>query len=214
LKLFVGLGNPGREYEGHRHNVGFMAVERIAARWRFPAWRAKFQGRLSEGELDGERAILLEPLTWMNESGRSVAAAMRFFKLPFPDLVVFHDELDLAPGKVRVKLGGGVAGHNGLRSIAAGLGTQEFKRVRIGIGHPGHKDKVTSYVLSAFAKSERPWLERLLDALAEAAPLLAKGDDSGFMNKVALLSRDPEEEARRAERKAARAAAASGEGTG
>jgi PTH1 family peptidyl-tRNA hydrolase len=214
LKLFVGLGNPGREYAGNRHNVGFMAVERIAARWRFSAWRAKFQGRLSEGELDGERAILLEPLTYMNESGRSVAAAMRFFKLPFPDLVVFHDELDLAPGKVRVKLGGGVAGHNGLRSIAAGLGTQEFKRVRIGIGHPGHKDKVTSYVLSAFAKSERPWLERLLDALAEAAPLLAKGDDSGFMNKVALLSRDPEEEARRAERKAARAAAASGEGTG
>ena len=212
MKLFVGLGNPGREYEGHRHNVGFMAVERIAARWRFPAWRSKFQGRLAEGELDGERAILLEPLTWMNESGRSVAAAMRFFKLPFPDLVVFHDELDLAPGKVRVKLGGGVAGHNGLRSIAACLGTAEFKRVRIGIGHPGHKDKVTGHVLSDFAKSERPWLERLLDALAEAAPLLARGDDSGFMNKVALLSRDPEEEARRAARKAARAAG--GEGTG
>ncbi len=210
----MGLGNPGREYEGHRHNVGFMAVERIALRWRFPAWRAKFQGRLAEGELDGERAILLEPLTWMNESGRSVAAAMRFFKLPFPDLVVFHDELDLAPGKVRVKLGGGVAGHNGLRSIAACLGTAEFKRVRIGIGHPGHKDKVTGHVLSDFAKSERPWLERLLDALAEAAPLLARGDDSGFMNKVALLSRDPEEEARRAVRKVTRAAAASGEGTG
>jgi len=213
LKLFVGLGNPGPEYEGNRHNVGFMAVERIAARWRFPAWRAKWQGRVSEGSLDGERALLLEPQTFMNESGRSVAAAVRFLKLPYPDVVVFHDELDLAPGKVRVKLGGGVAGHNGLRSIAACLGTPDFRRVRIGIGHPGHRDKVTGHVLSDFAKAERPWLERLLDAIAEAAPLLARGDDSGFMNKVALLSRDPEEEARRAERKAARAAAA-GEGSG
>ncbi|MCS6781091.1 MAG: aminoacyl-tRNA hydrolase [Geminicoccaceae bacterium] len=197
MKLFVGLGNPGPEYEDNRHNVGFMAVERIAARWRFPAWRGKWQGRVTEGPLDGERALLLEPLTFMNESGRSVAAAVRFLKLPYPDVVVFHDELDLAPGKIRVKLGGGVAGHNGLRSIAACLGTQEFRRVRIGIGHPGHKEKVTGHVLSDFAKSERPWLERLLDAIAEAAPLLAKGDDSGFMNKVALLSRDEEEEARR-----------------
>lgn len=210
----MGLGNPGREYEGNRHNVGFMAVERIADRWRFPGWRSKWQGRISEGELDGERALLLEPSTFMNESGRSVAAAVRFLKLPLSDVVVFHDELDLAPGKVRVKFGGGVAGHNGLRSIAAWLGTAEFKRVRIGIGHPGHKDKVTNYVLSDFAESERPRLERLLDAIAEAAPLLARGDDSGFMNKVTLLSRDPEEEARRIERKAARAAAGRGEGSG
>ena len=206
MKLFVGLGNPGREYEGHRHNVGFLAVERIARRWGLPPWRAKFQGRFTEGTLEGERVFLLEPQTYMNESGRSVAAAVRFWKLPFPDVVVFHDELDLAPGKVRVKLGGGVAGHNGLRSIAEQLGTAEFRRVRIGIGHPGHKDKVVSYVLSDFAKVERPWLERLLDALAEAAPLLARGDESGFMNKVTLLSRDPEAEARRQEQKAAQRA--------
>jgi PTH1 family peptidyl-tRNA hydrolase len=210
LKLLVGLGNPGREYEGHRHNVGFMAVERIARRWNFPPWRAKFQGRLAEGTLDGERALLLEPQTFMNESGRSVAAAVRFLKLPYPDVVVLHDELDLAPGKLRVKLGGGVAGHNGLRSIAECLGTPDFRRVRIGIGHPGHRDQVTGHVLAAFAKVERPWLERLLDAIAEAAPLLALGDDSGFMNKVALLSRDPEEEAARKERKTARAAAERG----
>ncbi len=213
MKLFVGLGNPGREYEGHRHNVGFMAVERIARRWGFPPWRAKFQGRLCEGLLDGERVLLLEPQTFMNESGRSVAAAVRFLKLPYPDVVVFHDELDLAPGKVRVKLGGGVAGHNGLRSIAECLGTAEFRRVRIGIGHPGHKALVVRHVLSNFAVVERPWLERLLDALAESAPLLARGDDSGFMNKVALLTREPEAQPARRTRAASPEAAERG-GTG
>ncbi|MCX7629439.1 MAG: aminoacyl-tRNA hydrolase [Geminicoccaceae bacterium] len=193
MKLFVGLGNPGPEYAFNRHNVGFMAVERIAARALFPPFRSKFRGRWSEGFLDGEKVAILEPETYMNESGRSVAAAVRFFGLPLSELVVFHDELDLAPGKVRVKLGGGVAGHNGLRSIRDCLGSADFKRVRIGIGHPGQKERVVAHVLSDFAKSERPWLERLLDAIAEAAPLLARGDDSGFMNKVTLATRETEE---------------------
>lgn len=193
MKLFVGLGNPGPEYASNRHNVGFMAVERIAARAQFPPFRAKFRGRWSEGLLDGEKVAILEPTTYMNASGHAVAAAVRFFGLPLGDVIVFHDELDLAPGKVRVKLGGGVAGHNGLRSIRDCLGSAEFKRVRIGIGHPGQKEKVIAHVLSDFAKSERLWLERLLDAIAEAAPLLARGDDSGFMNKVVLLTRAEEE---------------------
>lgn len=191
MQLLVGLGNPGERYVRHRHNVGFMALERIAARHRAPAWRGKWQGRIAEAELDGTRALLLEPMTYMNESGRSVAEAARFHKIPPPEVVVFHDELDLAPGKVRVKLGGGTAGHNGLRSIEACLGTREFRRVRLGIGHPGHKDQVTGHVLGDFAKVEQPWLEALLNALADAAPILARGDDAGFMNRVALLTAPP-----------------------
>jgi len=191
LQLLVGLGNPGERYARHRHNVGFMALERIAARHRAPAWRGRWRGRIAEAELDGTRALLLEPMTYMNESGRSVAEAARFHKIPPPEVVVFHDELDLAPGKVRVKLGGGTAGHNGLRSIEACLGTREFRRVRLGIGHPGHKDQVTGHVLGDFAKVEQPWLEALLDALADAAPILARGDDAGFMNRVALLTAPP-----------------------
>lgn len=191
MKLFVGLGNPGDRYARHRHNVGVMAVERIAARHGFGPWRARFQGRLAEGTLGGERVWLLCPQTWMNESGRSVADAARFMKLPLADVVVFHDELDLAPGKVRVKLGGGVAGHNGLRSLDACLGSREFGRVRIGIGHPGHKDRVVGHVLADFHKSEQAWLDPLLDAIADAAPLLAAGDDAGFMNRVALLTQPP-----------------------
>ncbi len=191
MKLFVGLGNPGDRYAGQRHNVGFMAVERIARRHGFGPWRQRFRGRLAEGNLDGERIWLLEPQTFMNESGRSVAEAVRFMKLPLADVVVFHDELDLAAGKVRVKQGGGVAGHNGLRSTDACLGSREFGRVRIGIGHPGHKDRVTGHVLSDFHKVEQTWLEPLLDAMADAAPLLARGDEAGFMNRVAVLTQPP-----------------------
>ena len=194
MKLFVGLGNPGDRYAGQRHNVGFMAVERIARRHGFGPWRQRFRGRLAEGTLDGERIWLLEPQTFMNESGRSVAEAVRFVKLPLADVVVFHDELDLAAGKVRVKQGGGVAGHNGLRSTDACLGSREFGRVRIGIGHPGHKDRVIGHVLSDFHKAEQAWLEPLLDALAEAAPLLAKDQDAAYMSKVALLTQPPKPE--------------------
>lgn len=188
MRLFVGLGNPGSRYARQRHNVGFMAVERIAERHGFGPWRSRFQGRLAEGVLAGERVWLLEPQTFMNDSGRSVAEAVRFMKLPLGDVVVLHDEIDLAPGKVRVKLGGGVAGHNGLRSLATCLGSKDFRRVRIGVGHPGHKDRVVGHVLSDFHKAEQSWLEPLLDAVAEAAPLLAAGDDAGFMNRVALLT--------------------------
>ncbi|MFO1038695.1 MAG: aminoacyl-tRNA hydrolase [Geminicoccaceae bacterium] len=191
MKLVVGLGNPGASYARQRHNVGFMAVERIAERHRFDAWRKKFQGLVAEGSLGGERFLLLKPQTWMNESGRSVAEAARFHKIPPAEVVVFHDELDLAPGKVRVKLGGGTAGHNGLRSIDACLGTKDFRRVRIGIGHPGHKEKVLGHVLGDFAKSEQPWLDQLLDAMADAAPLLTSTDESGFMNRVAFLTQPP-----------------------
>jgi len=191
MKLVVGLGNPGDQYARQRHNVGFMAVERIARQHRFESWRKKFQGLVAEGSLGGERFLLLKPQTWMNESGRSVADAARFHKIPPAEIVVFHDELDLAPGKVRVKLGGGTAGHNGLRSIDACLGTKEFRRVRIGIGHPGHKEKVLGHVLGDFAKSEQPWLDQLLDAMADAAPLLMSTDESGFMNRVAFLTQPP-----------------------
>ncbi len=192
MRLFVGLGNPGMQYARNRHNVGFMAVDAIARRWRAPAWRRKFRGNVSEVGLDGERVLLLEPLTFMNESGRSVAEAARFYRLPPDRIVVFHDELDLAPGKVRVKAGGGTAGHNGLRSIAACLGTPDFVRVRIGIGHPGHRDRVVPWVLSDFAKADAEWLDPLLDAIADAAPLLARGDADGFMNAVAVAMRRSE----------------------
>lgn len=186
MRLFVGLGNPGASYAGHRHNIGFMALDRLVARFAFPGWRSKFRGRLSEGPLGGDKVLVLEPMTFMNESGGSVAAAARFYKLDPADVVVFHDELDLAPFKCRVKLGGGVAGHNGLRSIAAVLGTRDFKRVRLGIGHPGDKNRVTGYVLGDFAKAERDDLDRFLDAVVDAAPKLAACDDAGFMNRVAL----------------------------
>lgn len=186
--LFVGLGNPGPSYANHRHNIGFMAVESIAWRHRFPTWRQKFKGEITEGQLGPSRVLLLKPMTFMNLSGQSVGEAMRFFKIPLADIVVFHDELDLVPGKVRIKMGGGVAGHNGLKSLAAHLGTQDFKRVRLGIGHPGHKDRVIGHVLSDFHKSDTDWLEPLLDGLAEAAPLLAANDDADFMNRVALVT--------------------------
>lgn len=186
MRLLVGLGNPGAAYAGQRHNVGFMAVEAVAERYRLPVWRRKFQALITEGVIGAERVMLLKPQTYMNESGRAVGEAMRFLKLPLESLVVLHDELDLAPGRLRVKQGGGVAGHNGLRSLDAHLGSRDFKRVRIGIGHPGHKERVTGHVLGDFHKADRPWLEAMLDGIAVAAPLLVAGDDAGFMNRVAL----------------------------
>jgi peptidyl-tRNA hydrolase, PTH1 family len=184
MLLFVGLGNPGASYAGNRHNIGFMAVDAIAKRHNFPPWRRRFQGVASEGPL-GERVLLLLPGTYMNESGRAVAEAAHFYKLDLKDIVVFHDEIDLPPAKVRVKAGGGIAGHNGLRSISAHIGN-DYRRVRIGVGHPGVKDLVHAYVLNDFAKDERPWVETLCDVMADNAGLLAKGTDSTFQNKVHL----------------------------
>ena len=185
MRLFVGLGNPGSRYARNRHNVGFMAVDAIARAHGAAPWRRRFQGEGAEALIAGERVLLLKPQTYMNESGRSVAEAQRFFKIPLPDVVVFHDELDLAPAKLRVKLGGGNAGHNGLRSITAQCGN-DYRRVRIGIGHPGDKDLVHPYVLSDFAKAEEPWVEDVCRACAEAAPLLAQGDGARFQNKIHL----------------------------
>ena len=184
MKLFVGLGNPGDKYARNRHNVGFMAVERIAAAHGFSPWRRKFQGEVAEGTIAGERVLLLKPMTYMNESGRSVGEAARFLKIDLADIVVFHDELDLQPGKVRVKTGGGNAGHNGLKSITAHVGN-DYVRVRIGIGHPGSKDAVVPYVLNDFAKADYEWLDPLLDAIASAAAHLASGDLDRFQNDVA-----------------------------
>ena len=189
MKLFVGLGNPGREYAKHRHNIGFMAVDRIADDHGFAPWRAKFHGEMTEGRLGDEKVLLLKPATFMNESGRSVAEAMRFYKLEPDALTVFHDELDLAPFKVKVRMGGGLAGHNGLRSINQHLGP-DFRRVRIGIGHPGHKDRVTGHVLGNFAKSEMDDLADMLGAMASEASWLAEGDEARFMNDVALRMQD------------------------
>lgn len=190
MLLLVGLGNPGASYAGNRHNIGFLALEAIARRHGFGPWRRRFQGELAEGRLgdapEGARVLALKPMTYMNESGRAVAEACRFYKLTPSSVVVLHDELDLAPGKVKIKVGGGVAGHNGLRSIASHLGP-DFKRVRLGIGHPGHRDRVHGWVLSDFAKADAAWLEPLLDAVAAESPLLAAGTekaDGSFMSKV------------------------------
>lgn len=199
MKLFVGLGNPGGKYAGNRHNIGFMALDLILARSGAASWRNKYQGHYAEIALGGERVLLLEPQTFMNESGRSVAAAAQFHKLSPADVLVFHDELDLAPGKVRVKQGGGTAGHNGLRSIEACMGTRDFKRVRLGIGHPGSKERVLAHVLGDFAKADQVWLGPFLDAIAEAAELLATGADARFMSQVSLKTQpDKPEKAPRA----------------
>jgi PTH1 family peptidyl-tRNA hydrolase len=185
MLLFVGLGNPGSRYVGNRHNIGFWVVEEIAKRHRMPPWRRRFQGVATEGTIGAEKVLLLLPGTFMNESGRAVGEAAHFYKLGLPDIVVFHDEIDLAPAKVRVKAGGGVAGHNGLRSITAHVGN-DYRRVRIGVGHPGVKDLVHAHVLSDFAKSERDWVDALRDIIADNAGLLAKGQDASFQNKVHL----------------------------
>lgn len=188
--LIAGLGNPGPSYSGHRHNVGFMALDRIARAEGFPSWRSKFQGEAAEGRVAGKRVVLLKPMTYMNESGRAVAEAARFLKVPAADVIVIHDELDLAPGRCRVKLGGGHAGHNGLRSIHAHLGP-EYARVRVGIGHPGHKDAVAGYVLHDFSKAELELVEPVLDGIEDGVAKLVQGDDGGFQNAVALRAKPP-----------------------
>ena len=185
MLLFVGLGNPGAKYAQNRHNIGFMAVDEIARRQGFSPWRRRFQGETAEGSLEGERVILLRPTTFMNDSGRAVQEAANFFKLGVGEVTVFQDELELPPAKVRVKVGGGIAGHNGLRSISSHIGN-DYRRVRLGIGHPGVKELVHGHVLSDFAKSDRPWVEALCEAVADNAALLATGRDSAFQNKVHL----------------------------
>ncbi len=190
MKLFVGLGNPGAKYAGQRHNIGFMAADAIHRAQGFGPWRKRFQAEAAEGTLGTEKVWLLKPQTWMNLSGQAVGEAMRYLKLPASDIWVFHDELDLAPGKVRVKAGGGHAGHNGLRSLHQHVGP-EYNRVRLGIGHPGQKELVSPYVLHDFAREDRAWLEPLMETLGREAPRLAEGDAEGFMSAVALAVRPP-----------------------
>jgi peptidyl-tRNA hydrolase, PTH1 family len=185
MLLLVGLGNPGSRYAGNRHNIGFMVVDAISKRHGIGPWRRRFQGVAAEGSLGGTRALLLLPGTYMNDSGRAVAEAAHFYKLGLSEIAVFHDEIDLAPGKVRVKTGGGTAGHNGLRSISAHVGN-DYRRVRIGVGHPGVKDLVHAYVLSDFAKDERAWVEALCGVIADNVDLLGKGQDASFQNRVHL----------------------------
>ena len=185
MLLVVGLGNPGADYAGTRHNIGFMAVDEIVRRHSFSPWKAKFQGEIAEGTIAGEKVVALKPQTFMNLSGQSVGMAARYLKVTLPHVVVIHDELDLPPGKIRVKTGGGAGGHNGLKSIDAHLG-RDYRRVRLGIGHPGDKNLVTSYVLHPFAKADQLWLPPLLDAVADGFAALVAGDDAGFMNKVTV----------------------------
>jgi len=189
VRLWVGLGNPGSEHAKQRHNIGFMALDAIARRHGFAPWRSKFKGEVSDGSIGGERLLLLKPMTYMNRSGDAVQAACAFHKITPADITAWHDELDLAPGKVRVKQGGGTAGHNGLRDMQRALATPAFGRVRLGIGHPGHKDRVTGHVLGNFAKVDT-WVDPLLDALADAAPMLAAGKPEEFMTRVALLTQE------------------------
>ena len=184
-QLFVGLGNPGAEYAMHRHNVGFRAVDRMHARWRGAPWRAKFGGEAAEATVGDVRVLMLKPATYMNESGRSVAEAARFYKLDLDAIVIVHDEIDLPPGRFRMKTGGGSGGHNGLRSTSQSI-KDGYRRLRIGVGHPGRKEAVPGYVLHDFSKADEAWLGPLLDALAEEAPLLATGKDSAFASKVHL----------------------------
>lgn len=190
MKLWVGLGNPGAKYAGNRHNIGFMALDRIAADHGFGPWRARFQGQVCEGRFGSTRVTLLKPETFMNLSGQSVRAAADFFKIDAPDITVFHDELDLAPGKCRLKTGGGHAGHNGLRSIHAHLGP-DYDRVRLGIGHPGDKNRVAAYVLSDFAKAEAGMLDDLLRGISDGAPALAADEGPKFLNAVSLRTAPP-----------------------
>ena len=185
MLLFVGLGNPGAKHAGNRHNIGFMVVDAIAKRHGFAPWRRRFQGVATEGSISREKVLLLLPGTYMNESGRAVAEAMHFYKMPLADIAVFHDEIELPPAKLRVKVGGGIAGHNGLRSISQHVGN-DYKRVRLGVGHPGVKEMVHPHVLGDFAKGERPWVEALCDIVADNAEMLAQGKDSSFQNKVHL----------------------------
>lgn len=188
--LLVGLGNPGPRYASNRHNIGFMALDEIAHRYRLAPWKSRFHGLFTDGRIGAHRLLALKPQTYMNESGRAVGEALRFYKLDPADVLVLYDEIDLRPGKVKVKTGGGAGGHNGIRSIDAHIG-REYRRVRLGVGHPGHKDLVHGYVLNDFAKSDAEWLEKLLDAVAGELPLLLEGDDGGFMSRVAHLTAPP-----------------------
>ncbi|MGE0737536.1 MAG: aminoacyl-tRNA hydrolase [Alphaproteobacteria bacterium] len=190
MLLAVGLGNPGSSYAGHRHNIGFMAVDEIVHRYSFAPWRKKFSGEICEGTVDGVKVLALKPMTYMNNSGESVQAAAQFFKIGLDDIVVFHDELDLAPAKIRIKKGGGDGGHNGLRSITAHLGP-DYRRVRLGIGHPGSKELVHPYVLNNFFKEELEPMKKFIGAVAEAFPLIARGEDNAAMSKVSLLLNPP-----------------------
>lgn len=190
MQIFVGLGNPGAKYAGNRHNIGFMALDQFARDHGFGPWKAKFQGQLAEGRLGREKVLLLKPETFMNLSGQSVGEAMRFYKLEPGDVTVFHDELDLAPGKCKVKTGGGHAGHNGLRSIHAHIG-EAYRRVRLGVGHPGRKELVSAYVLHDFHKADQDWLDDLLRGMSDGAAYLAEGDAGKFMNAVALRVAPP-----------------------
>ncbi|ARJ66317.1 aminoacyl-tRNA hydrolase [Magnetospirillum sp. ME-1] len=188
--LLVGLGNPGSDYARNRHNIGFMAADVIVRRHSFGPWRSKFQAEMAEGIIGGEKVVVLKPQTYMNLSGQSVQAAARFLKIPVDDVVVVHDELDIAPGRLKVKRGGGAGGHNGLKSIDSHLG-RNYRRVRLGIGHPGDRDLVSGYVLHDFAKADEAWLVPLLDAVADTFPMLVAGDDAGFMTRVAHLTAPP-----------------------
>lgn len=185
MKLFVGLGNPGKKYTNNRHNIGFMALNQIASDHSFSPWKNKFQGQITNGKLGDEKVILLKPETFMNLSGQSVSETIKFYKIKIEDIIVFHDELDLAPAKLRVKISGGHAGHNGLRSIHQHIGA-DYHRVRMGIGHPGHKDRVANYVLSDFAKNDQNWLQDLLFGISDGAIYLANNDAGKFMNAVAM----------------------------
>ncbi|HNQ92263.1 MAG TPA: aminoacyl-tRNA hydrolase [Alphaproteobacteria bacterium] len=189
--LIVGLGNPGAEYERNRHNIGFMAIDAIAEKYGFPPFKNKYKGLYAEGMIAGEKVALLKPQTYMNESGRSVGEVAKFYKIPTSDMIAFHDELDVAAGKLKIKIGGGAAGHNGLRSMDDWLDNPNYKRVRLGIGHPGDKDRVTGYVLGNFAKADEEWLEKLLPAIAKETPLLIKGNDADFLTNVARATQPP-----------------------
>ncbi len=190
MQIFAGLGNPGAKYAGNRHNIGYMALDRIASDHGFGPWKSKFQGVLAEGRLGSEKVLLLKPETFMNLSGQSVGEAMRFYKLDPEDVTVFHDELDLAPGKVRVKSGGGHAGHNGLRSLHQHI-SDTYARVRLGIGHPGRKELVSHYVLQDFAKADQDWLDDVLRGISDGAPELAAGRTDKFLNAVSLRTAPP-----------------------
>lgn len=189
MLLLVGLGNPGPRYAYNRHNVGFMALELIRKRYGFASARSRFEGEMSEGIVDGEKVLALKPLTFMNESGRAVGAAMRFHRIAPEDVIVLHDDIDLAPGKVRAKRGGGHAGHNGLRSIIEHIGP-DFRRVRLGVGHPG-KERVLGHVLNDFTAEEREWAGAMIGAISDTLPLLIAGDDAAFMSRVAMLAPPP-----------------------
>src|SRR6185436_9167427 len=188
MLLLVGLGNPGAKYAGNRHNIGFMAVDAIARAYKAGPWKKKFRSEVAECSIDGVRTLLMKPQTFYNDSGHAVAEASRFYKIPTTEIVVFYDEIDLAPGRFRMKQGGGAAGNNGIRSISAWLDDDNFRRARLGTGHPGHADKVHGHVLSDFAKSDAAWVEKLLDAVAKAAPMLAHGEDDKYQAEVMRLA--------------------------